>query len=57
MKKYKITLKGCHDETIFFMNLTDEQKQLIEEVSSLSKEVSEFDCMPVLNIIEVSTSN
>lgn len=56
MKKYFITLKGCHDETNFFMELTDEQKELVDEISRLSHEYSECDCMPTLTIIDTLTS-
>lgn len=56
MKKYFITLKGCHDETNFFMELTDEQKELVDEISRLSYEYSECDCMPTLIITDTLTS-
>lgn len=57
MKKYFITLKGCHDETCFFMELTDEQKEVVDEISRLSYEFSEFDCMPTLTITDTHSSN
>ena len=56
MKKYFITLKGCHDETCFFMELTDEQKAVVDEISRLSHEYSEFDCMPTLTITDTQVS-
>jgi hypothetical protein len=56
MKKYFITLKGCHDETNFFMELSDEQKAVVDEISRLSQEYSEFDCMPTLTIIDTQVS-
>ena len=57
MKRYSITLKGCHDETSFFMKLTDEQKEVVEKIAELSKEFSECDCMPTLIIRDTFTSN
>jgi hypothetical protein len=57
MKKYFITLKGCHDETCFFMELTDEQKEVVDEISRLSYEFSEFDCMPTLTVTDTQVSN
>lgn len=57
MRRYFITLNGCHDETSFFMELTNEQKKVVEKISELSKEFSECDCMPTLTIRDTFTSN
>lgn len=57
MRRYFVTLKGCHDETSFFMELTNEQKEVVEKISELSKEFSECDCMPTLIIRDTFTSN
>lgn len=52
-KKYEITLVGCDDETCFKMELTEEEAELLQRVSNVSKETSTYSCMPFLHIEEV----
>ena len=56
MKRYMITLVGCHDETSFFIPMTEEEKNFLQKIADLSKEFSESDCMPILEIIGTKTS-
>lgn len=56
MKRYMITLVGCHDETSFFIPMTEEEKNFLQKIADLSKEFSESDCMPILKIIDTKTS-
>lgn len=51
-KKYEISLVGCDDETVFDMELTEEEFNLLTRVSKLSKETSEYRCMPIMLIEE-----
>ena len=51
-EKYKITLIGCDDITIIPVELTDEEHELIREISEKSKQTSTYGCMPVM-VIEV----
>lgn len=55
-KTYMISLVGCHDETNFFINLSEEEKKLIEEIAILSKEFSDSECMPILKLTDTLTS-
>lgn len=48
--KYTIKLEGCDDDTIFDMELTLEEYELVERISARSLEVSEYCCMPRLYV-------
>lgn len=45
-KTYIITLEGCDDETVFEMDLTEEEKILLENVATKANETSTYGCMP-----------
>ena len=47
---YKICLQGCDDYTEFVMNLSEDEVDLIQRLSSLSKMYSTYICQPVLKI-------
>ena len=47
---YEIELVGCDDYTTIYMELTSEEYELLKRVSDLSKEASEYDCMPIIGI-------
>ena len=51
---YEITLKGCDDETAFAIELTDQEKNLVDHISELSILTSYSECMPKLYIKEAS---
>jgi len=51
-KTYEIKLEGCDANTVFLMELDEEEKKLVEEISRLSAETSTYGCMPVLYIGE-----
>lgn len=53
VKKYEIELCGCHSETVFEIDLTDEQLKTVERIAKKSAEVSEYICMPVLKVREI----
>lgn len=55
-KVYMISLVGCHDETNFFIDLTENERVLVEKIAKLSQEFSDCDCMPVLKITDTLTS-
>lgn len=46
--KYHITLIGCDDDTPFDMELTEQEAELLKRVCALSKETSEYGCMPIM---------
>ena len=45
-KTYIITLEGCDDETVFEMDLTEEEETLLEFVAAKVNERSTYGCMP-----------
>ena len=45
-KTYIITLEGCDDDTVFEMDLTEEEAILLENVAAKANETSTYDCMP-----------
>ena len=51
---YQITLKGCDDETTFMIELTEQEKTLIDRISELSILTSDYRCMPKMYIKEAS---
>lgn len=53
-KKYRISIHGCDDSTIFSMELSDIEKELIDKLSQFSHDESSYGCMPILDIAEES---
>lgn len=53
MKNYKITLMGCHDYTEFNMDLSEDEVKLVQRICELSRETSEYACMPTMSCEEV----
>lgn len=53
MSTYKICLHGCDDCTVFEMELTQKQYDLLQKVSEKSIETSTYGCMPTLGIEKV----
>jgi len=53
MKEYRICLEGCDEYTVFTMTLSEQEYALLQRVSELSVKMSEYPCMPTLNIKEV----
>lgn len=51
---YEITLRGCDDRTIFTIELTKQEKTLVDRISELSILTSDYQCMPKLYIKEAS---
>ncbi len=47
---YTITLKGCDDETTFTIELTNQEKSLIDRISKLSLLNSNCACMPKMYV-------
>ena len=52
MKKYKISVDGCDDSSIFTMELTEDEAKLLKRVSDKCNETSTFHCMPTMEIKE-----
>jgi hypothetical protein len=50
---YVVRLIGCEDETRLTVNLTPEEVILLDKIEKLSREASEYDCMPILVIENV----
>jgi len=48
--KHTIGIYGCDDCTCFVIDCTDEQLEVLLEVSKKSKEVSTYGCMPTIEI-------
>lgn len=51
--KYIISLHGCDDSTIFEMELTEEEYELLKRVAKKTEEVSTYMCMPIMEIEKV----
>ena len=51
---YEITLKGCDDETTFAIELTNQEKNLIDRISELSLLTSQSECMPKMYVNKAS---
>lgn len=47
-----ITLKGCDDETVFKMDLTEGEAILLEKVAAKANETSTYGCMPRMYVEE-----
>ena len=45
-KKYSICLNGCDDDTVFEMELTENEYQLLSKVSEMANKTSTYGCMP-----------
>ena len=45
-KTYIIALEGCDDETVFEMDLTEEEKILLQNIAAKVNETSTYGCMP-----------
>lgn len=45
-KTYIIILEGCDDETVFEMDLTEEEKILLQNVAAKANKTSTYGCMP-----------
>ena len=51
---YEIRIRGCDDETIFTIELTEQEKTLVDRISKLSILTSDYQCMPKMYIKEAS---
>lgn len=51
-KPYTIKLQGCDSSTIVVMELTAEEKALIDRLATASDQKSTYSCMPVLTVEE-----
>lgn len=51
-KLYEITLNGCDDDTVFDMELTDVEYELLRRVSEKANETSTYCCMPRMYVEE-----
>lgn len=47
---YEIVISGCDDSTRFTVDLTTEAVQVVERIADLSREASEYGCMPTLSL-------
>ena len=51
-RKYEITVTGCDDETVVYMELTAKEHELIDHLADLISTRSAYSCMPVMEIME-----
>lgn len=51
-RKYEITVTGCDDETTVYMELSDQEYELIDRLADLICTRSAYSCMPVMEIEE-----
>lgn len=57
-KTYRIVLEGCDDSTVFDMELTNEEFDVLKRVSDRANETSYYRCMPrmYIDLIECQDS-
>lgn len=51
-RKYEITVTGCDDETVVYMELSAQEYELINRLADLISTRSAYSCMPVMDIEE-----
>lgn len=51
-RKYEITVTGCDDSTIVYMELSAQEYELINHLADLISTRSAYSCMPVMDIEE-----
>ena len=51
-RKYEITVTGCDDETIVYMELSAQEYELINHLADMISTRSAYSCMPVIEISE-----
>lgn len=51
MKKVRICLSGCDDNTDFILDLSNEEIRFLDMMAKITKRVSTCNCMPVLRIV------
>ena len=51
-RKYEITVTGCDDKTTVYMELSDQEYELIDRLADLISTRSAYSCMPVMEIEE-----
>lgn len=54
MTAYQVRIAGCDEVTTFVMDLDDAGAALMERAAALSREHSEYSCMPAMTITPCS---
>lgn len=54
---YQIRLRGCDASTRIKMELTPEEKALVDRIAEATKAASEYDCMPTLHVESPTASD
>lgn len=49
-KTYEINIEGCDDHTLFQVELTQEEFEIIKKICIKSGEVSGYNCQPTMYI-------
>ena len=52
MEEVTIYLEGCDDTTQISLDVSAKELLFLEKISKMSKEISSYQCMPVLVIAE-----
>ncbi len=47
---YRVTLLGCDDWTTIDIDLTEDEKKLLERIAGMSEERSSYGCQPTLGV-------
>ena len=53
MKEIYVQIKGCDDSTEFNLKCTEDQLKFLVEFAKMTKQVSEYSCMPVINLYDL----
>lgn len=54
MAEVYVSIEGCDNSTNFYLVCTDEQLKFLKEISKMTNQVSEYSCMPVVKLFDLS---
>lgn len=54
MKEVYVQIEGCDNSTDFNLVCTEEQLKFLKEFAKMTKQVSEYSCMPVIELYDTS---
>jgi hypothetical protein len=51
-KRIYIRVRGCDDTTQFFIDLTEQEIELIKRLAAITEKISTYGCMPTIAVDE-----
>ena len=49
-----VSIQGCDNSTDFYLVCTEDQLKFLREFAKMTEQVSEYDCMPVVQLFDLS---